>query len=76
MFDTEKDSGTVPGRKPKKGECGYKDRSYRGGKVNKQIRGFMLRTSFSGGTEDQDVKIATAGMQSMEAWFHRYLMLK
>jgi len=56
MLDTGRNSGTTGRRKPKKGEFGY-----RGGLVE-VVRGLKVYIAFSGGTEDQDVEIAKAGM--------------
>ena len=59
QLETTLPSGTA-GRPPRKGEFGY-----RGGEVYVLEDGTELHATFSGGTEDQDVQIATAGMEKL-----------
>ena len=56
MVSTDLNSGFVPPEKLKNGES-----PYRGGLVRK-VGGYFVYTGFSGGTQDEDVEIATAGM--------------
>ena len=59
MLATRVDSGTDKDRRPKKGECGWP-----GGVVAREGE-FLLLTAFSGGTGEEDVKIAKAGLESL-----------
>lgn len=68
--DTGTDSGTTVNRVPKKGEFGYR------GYVTKTSCGHTLKTSFSGGTQDQDVEIAQAGIEALEMMLPAYLMVQ
>lgn len=64
MFVTKRNSGR---KKHKKGELGYRGGIFRRDsiKVGQLTTHYHLYTAFSGGTEDQDVEIATAGMNAM-----------
>ncbi|MFC1700471.1 hypothetical protein ACFLZ4_02425 [Patescibacteria group bacterium] len=59
MIDTEKNSGTQRDRKPKKGEFGYL------GGVMSRIDNMLILTFFSGGTENEDNRVAKPALNTL-----------
>lgn len=59
MLDTYKNSGTMEGRRPKKGELGYK------GGIVREYNDLLIFVVFSGGTPEEDLNIARLGLQEV-----------
>ncbi len=59
MLETNKPSGTIKGRSPRKGEFGYK------GGISWRRNNLKIFIAFSGGTQEQDLQIAEAGKMAM-----------